>query len=48
MIKITYIYVSTNSSILQKINTDWHSKNIQNSLLDNTDYNNISIGNYRR
>ena len=48
MIKIYEIYVSTTGSQLQIIYICWFRENIQHSMLDNHNYNNLSIENYKR
>ena len=45
MIKIDDIYVSTNGFLLQQINMCWCRENSQHSMLDHTNFNNISIDN---
>ena len=48
MIKIADIYISNTGYLLQLIEFQNYKKNRQHYILDNPDYSNISIDNYKR
>ena len=48
MIKIADIYVSISGYLLQQINIHQCKKNIQHSMLDHLDFNDMSIEPYKR